>query len=702
MQDEGDNTSMPSVASIAPQLRSLEVPEELKLLPAWLVWRAELAGNSGKVLKVPYYVEGGRRFGQQGSAQDRSKLATFAIAREEAARRGFDGVGLALLPDWGITALDFDKCVDADGNIPHEIGEIISRTYSEYSPSNLGIRAFVKGNLGDHKSLADENQYGFETFNARGFVTITGNITPICDVMGYENTISEPSEAVFALAHKRFTERSSTAPVDDPADFMAGHEPKVGLTVQRMEELLEALDPDMDRDDWIKVGMALHHECEGDDTGFELWNEWSAGGSKYPSEEALRGQWDSFTRRAGTGHRQITMATVLKMAKQAGVSTTNPTPAASVDELKQVAEQAAETAAANPTAGVQTPPDFAGKFPVVSAGNLTRRKPGDWLIKGVLPQADLIVLYGASGSGKSFVGIDLLSAIARGEPWRGRKTKKGRALIIAAEGGGGVGKRFEAYCRHHHINADDLDVGLIIAPPNFMQKEDISELVKAVAAAGGADVIMVDTFAQVTPGANENGAEDMGLALANARALGEATGAVIILVHHAGKDLQRGSRGWSGIKAAADAEIEVYKHENGQREIRISKMKDGDDGLSWGFKLEVIEVGLDEDGEALTSCVAIEADLPKPDADDKPRKNIKKLGRVEAHIVETIDAAVDPFAADMDMSAFVDLCVDGMPAPEPGKRDVRKQDVQRALRSLAKGPSAPILLEHGKVIFMTS
>lgn len=702
MPDERD-TSMPKVAPIAPQHRSIEAPEELKALPGWLIWRYEQHPGEPKPRKVPFYVEGGRRSGQQGSAQDRAKLTTFAMARDEAMRRGFDGVGLALMPDWGVTALDFDKCVGPDGSLPAEITAIVSNTYSEYSPSGEGIRAFVRGNLGNHKSHAEGDRYGFETFNTNGFVTITGRHTTICELVGNENRIADVGQNVVDLCETRFARSSSKTAADDPADFMIGHEPKLGLTVARMQELMDAIDPDMGRDDWIKVGMALHHECDGDDTGFEMWDDWSAGGATYPGTEGLRSQWDSFDRRVGNGHRQVTMATVLKMAKQAGGTTSaNPTQAASIDELKQVAEEAAETVAALRIAGVQTPENYDGKFPVITAGNLTRRKPGDWLIKGVLPQADLVILYGASGSGKSFVGIDLMAAIAQGVPWRGRKTKKGRALIIAAEGGGSVGKRFEAYCRHHGINADDLDVGLIIAPPNFMLKEDISELVKAVTAAGGADVIMVDTYAQVTPGANENAAEDMGLALANARALGLATSAVIVLVHHAGKDLHRGSRGWSGIKAAADAELEVIKHENGQREIRISKMKDGDDGLAWGFKLEVLEVGLDDDGEAITSCVAVEAELPKPEADDKPRKGIKKLGRVEAHIIETVETQVDPFLADMVMADFIQLCVDGMPAPEPNKRDVRRQDVQRALRSLTKGDSAPLEIRDGKIIFMIS
>lgn len=701
MQDERD-TSMPNVASIAPQHRSIEAPEELKSLPGWLIWRYEQHPGEAKPRKVPFYVEGGRRFGQQGSPQDRGKLTTFAMARDEAMKRGFDGVGFALLPDWGLTALDFDKCVAPDGSLPADITSIVSNTYSEYSPSGEGIRAFVRGNLGNHKSHAEGDRYGFETFNTNGFVTITGRHTTICELVGNENRIADVSQKVIDLCETRFARSSPTATPDDPADFMVGHEPKLGLSVERMEELLSVLDPDMPRENWRNTGFALHHECDGDDTGFVLWDEWSAGGSKYPGTEALRVQWDSFDRRAGSGQRQITMATVLKMAKQAGAVIANPTPAASVDELRQVAELAAETAAANPLNGVQTPENYDGKFPVITAGNMSRRKSGEWLIKGVIPQAELLVIYGASGSGKSFVAIDLMAAIARGIEWRGRKSKKMRCILIAAEGGGGVGKRFEAYAQHHGINVDDLDIGLITVPPNFMQKDDISELVKAVFAAGGAEFIVVDTLAQVTPGANENAGEDMGLVLANTRALGSATGAMMGVVHHAGKDLHRGSRGWSGIKAAADAEIEIIRHENGQREIRISKMKDGDDGMSWGFKLETLEVGLDDDGEPITSCVAIEAELPKPEADDKPRKGVKKLGRVEAHIMETLETQVDPFVADMPMTDFVQLCVDGMPAPEPNKRDVRRQDVIRALRSLTKGDSAPLEIKDGMVIFMIS
>ena len=107
-------------------------------------------------------------------------------------------------------------------------------------------------------------------------------------------------------------------------------------------------------------------------------------------------------------------------------------------------------------------------FAVITAGMMAKRESGDWFIKGLLPRADLVVLYGASGSGKTFVALDIAAAIARGLTWRGLRTKKARVLYIAAEGGGNVGKRFEAYARHHGINAADLDIGVITAAPTIL------------------------------------------------------------------------------------------------------------------------------------------------------------------------------------------------------------------------------------------
>ena len=680
-----------TVSRITPEHRGLEAPEPMRELKGWLTWRYEQHPGEPKPRKIPYYADGGKRYGQQGSPNDRAKLTTFAAARDAAARRGHDGVGFALLADWGITALDFDKCVSPSGDIPRDIMEIVSQSYCEYSPSGEGIRAFIKGDLGNHKSAVTPDQYGFETFSSTGFCTFTNNMLPICEMLGFENHISLADDKVRALCERRFG--TSSAKTHDPDDFMAGLEPRVGLSNEQVEELLNVLDPDMPREDWIRVGMAVHHETHGD--GFDLWDQWSALGGKYTSEMDMQIQWDSFTRRQGVGQKQVTMASVLKMVKDA-----NNQPVTAEALKAKVAEIEQMVANLPAAVGVHTPEGYLGKFPVITAGTIARREPNDWFIKGLLPKADLVVLYGASGSGKTFVALDLAAAIARGVAWRDLRTKKARVLYIAAEGGGSVGKRFEAYARHHDINASDLDIGVITVPPNFMAKDDIGELVASITASGGVDLIIVDTYAQVTPGSNENSGEDMGLALANARSLTEAAGATVLLVHHSGKDASRGARGWSGLRAAADAQLEIVKHDSGARELRIDKMKDGDDGLNWGFKLEVIDVGVDRDGDTITSCVAIEAEAPvaQPSESKADAKKAERFGGIERHVLEII-AADYPSQASVSLNKLVDACVVSLPEPDEGKRDVRRQSVARAVQTLSKRASAPIAIKDGLVIF---
>lgn len=677
---EGDDDTMGQVRPIA--------PEPLRALPGWLIWRYETHSGEPKPRKVPYYVSGTRRHGQQGSPQDRANLTTFAAARDAAMRLGFDGVGLAMLPEWGITAIDVDHCVDPDGNLPEDIEGIVQQTYAEYSPSGAGIRAFFTGSLGNHKSQATPERYGLETFASTGFVTFTGNILPHVDILGYEDRVAPLSGELVDLCQSRFGASSDTA--FDPDDFMAGREPKLGLSVEEMEALLEALDPDMGRDEWIRVGMALHHETEGDDTGFYLWDAWSAMGAKYPSEEGLRQQWDSFERRKGVGRRHVTMASVIKMAKEAGYTRPN---IATVEELVAAVADVQQA----PVIGA-TPPDFDGKFAVFRADAATRRPPIKWMIKGVMPKADIAVIFGASGSGKTFVALDMAMAVARGVDWRGHRVAEAqRVLYIAAEGSGGMGGRIKAYCGEHKVSPSDIDLSVMYAAPNFMDRGDISEVLKAVVAAGGFDVIVVDTFAQVTPGANENAAEDMGHALANTRVLRDASDAMIWLVHHAGKDAAKGSRGWSGIKAAADVQIEVVRHANGSREIHLEKLKDGEDGLRWGFALKAVALGVDEDGDEITSCVIDETELPKADGAEINGKGAKRRGRHESHILEIMATFGEQDSVALE--ELVDRAVAAYPEPEKGERDTRRQAIVRAVGSLSAEKDGPLQVINSRVIF---
>jgi len=266
----------------------------------------------------------------------------------------------------------------------------------------------------------------------------------------------------------------------------------------------------------------------------------------------------------------------------------------------------------------------APRFQVVPAEVFAAGKHPGWIVKNVLPKAGLAVVFGESGSGKSFWALDICASIARGESWRGNRVQKGKVAYICAEGAGGMRSRLRAYGNHNNVDLHGLDIGVIPDAPNFMQVQDVRDLIASIQAFGdqhknkeGKDaftfgsvpVVVVDTFAQVMPGANENAGEDVGKALQHCRQIHKCTGALVLLVHHSGKDSSKGARGWSGLRAAADAEIEITRNED-DRAATVTKMKDGPDGAAFGFKLVTVELPEKDDGEAVTSCVVKESAIP--------------------------------------------------------------------------------------------
>ena len=656
---------MNNVATIKPQIQSIQCPDALRSLQGWLTWRFEDQPEGiGKPRKVPYYTNGGRRHGVQGRPDDRNQLTTFEAARASAARRGHDGVGLALMPEFGIMAGDFDNCMKSDGVHP-QVQAIVAGTYAEYSPSGEGVRAFWRGNLGNQKSIGVE-PFGFEAFSSKGFVTFTGNMLPDLDITGADNTVLDAPDNLKLLCAQRFG-KLGQLDLDDP---LMSYNPPIGLTHEQMAEALDVIDADSPHSTWLNLGMALHHETEGD--GFELWNAWSAGGAKYPGEDNLQKRWDSFGSVKG---EVLTARSLIKLAHENGY---HMAPAdADFDVVLETPAASAGTVAPSP----------AERFPIVQAGEFTRGARPGWIIKGMLPRADLAVLFGESGSGKTFMILDMVLAVARGIEWRGLRTKQGRVVYIAAEGSGGVRNRLDAYAQQKEVDLDSIPFGVIHETPNFLITKDAVDVARAIKAWGGADIIVVDTLAQVTPGANENGAEDMGKALSHCKKLARATGALVILIHHSGKDSSKGSRGWSGLRAAADAEIEVVRTAMG-RSIRVSKQKDGIDGQALGFELNPVQIGFDEDGDPIDSCVVIEAEVPVAN-----QVTNKKLGEWEKVIVEVVAEFSIAQSEGIEIKAVIDEAITRMPSPENGKRDTRRQQIKRALLRLSEGDEALYFVE---------
>lgn len=314
------------------------------------------------------------------------------------------------------------------------------------------------------------------------------------------------------------------------------------------------------------------------------------------------------------------------------------------------------------------------RYKLVPAHEFAEGVAPSWLVKGLIPKAELVVMFGASGSGKSFMALDIAASIATGTPWRSLRVKKGRVVYIAAEGAGGFRNRLKAYEMSKGVPLTELDLLVIAAAPNFLEKQDSLDLV-ACMLPFEPTLVIVDTWAQTTPGGNENSGEDMGKALKNCRGIHRATGATVLLIHHSGKNASAGARGWSGLRAAADAELEVLRNGD-DRVLSSTKQKDGEDGAEYGFKLDVIPLGLDMDGDVVSSCVVSEADVVNVKA-----KNA--LGKVEQALLEAAGSLVGLDGSLPDENSVRDSAVELLPL-EDEKRDRRKYLTGRALAKLVE------------------
>jgi hypothetical protein len=142
------------------------------------------------------------------------------------------------------------------------------------------------------------------------------------------------------------------------------------------------------------------------------------------------------------------------------------------------------------------------------------------------------------------------------------------------------------------------------------------EAVREAGAAGG--VLVIDTLAQACPGFDENTGRDMGDAIAALNELQAALGGLVLVLHHSGKDASRGMRGHSSLLAALDVSLGTLR-DGDRRSWYLEKSKDDDDNVEHAFRLRAVPVGLNADGEPVTSCV-----IQPDEAPGKPRKELPR------------------------------------------------------------------------------
>jgi len=248
-------------------------------------------------------------------------------------------------------------------------------------------------------------------------------------------------------------------------------------------------------------------------------------------------------------------------------------------------------------------------FSLRTIDDIDKEPAETWQVSDVLISQGLACIYGESGTGKTFLALDLALSICTGKEWFGHTTHQAPVTYLYLESSQGIKKRMNAWKNHNqhfllqnfHFMTEQIDIS------STASIDELSQLLNRTNKSRG--VIVIDTLSAATSGMDENSSRDMGKVISNLKTLSFGTKCLVILIHHSGKNSEKGLRGHSSLFAAADSIIKVNSES-----FRIEKNKDGEKNQGYKFKLTPIDLG-----QGVTSCAV--TSIPQS---DKPLFSVGK------------------------------------------------------------------------------
>lgn len=315
-------------------------------------------------------------------------------------------------------------------------------------------------------------------------------------------------------------------------------------------------------------------------------------------------------------------------------------------------------------------------FNTITAGRSPAR------VKGLWPKVGVCFLGGPSMAGKSFWALDALARVSRGEPVLGRKSLAAGVVYIGAEDPGGIRLRIEGL-RGEIGRLDPGRFQFIGQAPDLTEPDDVADLratlieARDLMVADGSElgVIAIDTMSAAIPGADENTAKDMGPVLKALQDLAHELQTLVLMVAHTGKDADRGLRGWSGLLANADGLVMLDDPQGSPvRPGTVVKVKNGPAGDRFAFSLRVVEVGEDDDGDPITTCVIEDQDAPEA----------VRSGRKPTKAAQSAELIMRAYGRLWDANAMVI----NFPGAD-GAKGVEVAPLRAAAYDLGVGPTEP-------------
>ena len=232
-----------------------------------------------------------------------------------------------------------------------------------------------------------------------------------------------------------------------------------------------------------------------------------------------------------------------------------------------------------------------------------------WFVEDIIPLGEISLVFGDSGSGKSFGMFDIAMCAARGIRFAGHNVEPGLVVYVAAEAGKGFGKRKIAYAIQHKLEpSEPLPFVLLTKRPDFFHDDTdvvaLIEEIRIIKAMYRQRLVLVvaDTLSALAPGMNENASADVSAVRRRLVMMqDELADASICLVHHKPKGGTT-PRGHGSLTADFETTIE-FETAGDRHRATVRKQREGRAGMSWEFRLPIIQVGRNKWGNPETSCV---------------------------------------------------------------------------------------------------
>lgn len=252
------------------------------------------------------------------------------------------------------------------------------------------------------------------------------------------------------------------------------------------------------------------------------------------------------------------------------------------------------------------------------------------LVEGVLPQKGVAILFGPSGSGKSFITLDLALCVATGRPWHGHPVEDGDVLYVVAEGGHAFRKRVEGWQQWYGVETIDRCRYILDAPD--ILGGHLGAIKKACIQANfHPRMVVIDTVKRTMLG-DENTSRDVGAWDQACRTA--FPDSCVIGVHHTGHagDRARGSSAW---RDHADTMFAVDKPAENQVSFVCHKQRDWDDSLKLQLRLDVAQLAPAPDGTLRSTLVVTMQGEPQPQLStgcEAPELNAPRLAILRAFL----------------------------------------------------------------------